>query len=888
VDYSRGDLVSALSRFKESLKLSTDIGNAKVEIQSRLFLGYIYSTSGEIVAAKKQFNASLLRSRDIGNRLYEALCLTAIGTALSAIGDEEAAITKHREAMEMFRVIGDTQSEAVSLNGIGQAYQNLNENRAALLHYERALRLFQDNGNMDLASAVLYQIAKVYDSAGDARQAETLYRRAIRVSRFARKKRILIYALKDLAALHISKGRKPIALVEFWKALRFYESIGDRRGQTLALNNIGDLHFAAGQQSRALLYYKRALPLSKHAADRSLEVSTLYKIATAEKILGLWQESLSTVGESIKLIEDLRANVASPDFRLSYFSNQRRQYEFYIDLLMQEQPGMDWSEKALLASENARARSLREMIAEVGGYKQQALKPEITKRRRELEELLGAAGENQPDLSQTNHVAARVELLRTEYKELQAQQSRPPVDLLTQPKGLSIAQMQAELKDGNTLLLEYALGNERSYVWSLSGSSLNSYTLPNRMTLERAARELYSLLTARQGFNSRLQSNYHDRVNAADAQYFQKAIALSRMLLGPVAHELGNKRLIIVSDGMLQHVPFDALPLPDSEKDPVNNPADAPLVISRHEVVNLPSIATLAAIRSHRREPSASKDIVALLADPVFSLSDERVTANMTELVPSSSIIPAVFGGVAPKRPTASLVRLIHTSGEVESIAAIAPGNTWIAKGFAANREMVLSDRLREYKIVHFATHGVINTEHPELSGLVLSMLKPDGSRANGYLQLHDIYNLRLSADLTVLSACETALGKDVNGEGLIGLTRAFMNAGSRSVVASLWKVDDRATATLMKHFYAKMLNEGLAPAAALRSAKEIVRQEPAWRAPYYWAGFIIQGEYLESIPVQRDPGDVHAPLLALALLAIAAFIWIKCSRMPQMGRKHA
>jgi CHAT domain-containing protein len=153
---------------------------------------------------------------------------------------------------------------------------------------------------------------------------------------------------------------------------------------------------------------------------------------------------------------------------------------------------------------------------------------------------------------------------------------------------------------------------------------------------------------------------------------------------------------------------------------------------------------------------------------------------------------------------------------------------------------------------VHFVTHGFLNTERPELSGIVLTMVNRDGSRADGFMPLQDIYGLKLSADLTVLSACDTALGKSIKGEGLVGLTRGFMFAGSRSVVASLWKVDDRATAVLMAHFYKAMLQEGMPPAAALRSAKEKLRQQKEWSAPFYWAGFVLQGEYNQRILVNR------------------------------------
>jgi CHAT domain-containing protein len=176
---------------------------------------------------------------------------------------------------------------------------------------------------------------------------------------------------------------------------------------------------------------------------------------------------------------------------------------------------------------------------------------------------------------------------------------------------------------------------------------------------------------------------------------------------------------------------------------------------------------------------------------------------------------------------------------------AIAPAGAGMeAIDFKASRMTALSPELSQYRIVHFATHGVLDDKYPDLSGIVLSLVDEQGQRQDGFLRLHDIYNLNLPCDLVVLSACQTGLGKEVKGEGLIGLTRGFMYAGAARVVASLWKVDDRATSELMKRFYRRMLREGMSPAAALRTAQIEMQGQKQWRSPYYWAGFVLQGEW--------------------------------------------
>jgi CHAT domain-containing protein len=460
--------------------------------------------------------------------------------------------------------------------------------------------------------------------------------------------------------------------------------------------------------------------------------------------------------------------------------------------LDQQQPGKGFAAQALLVSERARARSLAELV----------------------------------------------------LKQQKRRSDEPGQSLV-----LSIDRLQAQLHDGNTLLLEYALGDERSYVWAATENSVKGYVLPAKASLEQSARAVYEALTMRQPTDLGIDESYQSRVIAADKKYEEEAMKLSRMLLEPVAHELGNKRLIIVAEGALQHVPFEALPIPGKRS------SDS-LLISQHEVVSLPSMSVLAAIRSTNGRHLSQTNAIAVFADPVF---DGR-----------------------------GWIRLTHSLEEADEIARAAPASTLIANGFAASRENVLEERLAQYRIVHFATHGFIDTQHPERSGIVLSMAKPDGTPENGYLQLNDIYNLKLSADLTVLSACDTALGKDMQGEGLIGLTRGFMSAGSKSVVASLWKVDDRATAALMKHFYDMMLHDGMPPAAALRSAKEIVRRQPGWSAPYYWAGFVLQGEYLDRIQLD-DERSVQPLGSFLSALLIATLIFIQHRRRRgQIDREHA
>jgi CHAT domain-containing protein/tetratricopeptide (TPR) repeat protein len=877
VNYSKGNLVKSLADFEHALKIFSEVGDRSGEARVHLFQGYIAGGIGEPEKAIAEISQALVLYQAVADKTGEGLSLTALGLSHSIRQDEEHAINLHREARDIFRAIGDQQSEAITLNALGQSYENLSEYPTALENYRKALRLFQNNGGLDLASVSLFKVATIYRLAGDPKQALEYYEQCLRLSRTARKSRTEVNALTDVAQIYALQGSREQTVRQYRKILKFYAATSDRRGQAAALNNLGDFLLRLGEKKPALDSYKQALPLSEAAGDQSMLISTLYNIARADRDLGALDDALSYIKKSIKIIEDLRANVTSPDFRTSSFAGVHKQYDLCIDILMQLdrlRPGQGFAANALLASENARARSLIDILTEAGTDIRQDAAPALLERERELQGLLRSQARYQMELSlseknqvETEEVARQINELKTEYQETQAQlrDQNPRLLTLVQPAPLSLVQIQAELRDGNTILLEYALGDERSYLWAVTSDSLYSYELPSRATLETAGQEVYKLLTARQAIGEKIDVGYQARVEASDRMYYDKALNLSRMLLGQVVEQLGTRRMVVVSEGMLQYIPFDALPTPQqptSKRNVIETPTQnseylSPL-IATHEIVTLPSISTLAAIRRERRRASSPNKIVAVLADPVFSTNDDRVQDGKPDAAIAFS--GAAQSGSQPvlrdfevRLRNGGAMRLVHASEEADAILEAAPRGTGMAaKGFDARRETAMSSLVGEYKIVHFATHGFLNSEHPELSGIVLSMVNTDGNKTNGLMPLNDIYRLNLSADLVVLSACDTALGKDIQGEGLVGLTRGFMSAGSKSVVASLWKVDDRATAILMAEFYKSMLQDGLTPAAALRSAKQRLRQDKAWSAPYFWAGFVLQGEYTEHIAVDR------------------------------------
>jgi CHAT domain-containing protein len=516
--------------------------------------------------------------------------------------------------------------------------------------------------------------------------------------------------------------------------------------------------------------------------------------------------------------------------------------------------------------ERSRARGLLETLAAAHIDIRNGVDPALLDQEKLLQAEIAAKANRRAELLSEKDIANAEQQLASVNKEIadlvsqyedvegQIRSTSPGYAALRQPKTLSAKEVQEQLLDPETVLLEYSLGDERSHVFAVTQESVLAYELPKRSEIEDGVRRVYDLLMAR---NNRPKGETDDqrqkRVAQADVEYPSAAARLSQMVLGPVAGQLKGRRLLIVCDGALHYLPFAALPLPQQP--------DVPL-IAEHEVISLPSISAVALLRQERMGRKKAARAVAVLADPVFDSQDLRVAGGPSRHDRGQSATGENRGAQPQQEGADSLlsdqltrstadVSLVHlprlqrSREEAQSILATIPaGQGMLALDFTASRATATAPGLSRYRIVHFATHGLLNSKHPELSGLVLSLVNKDGTPQNGFLGLQDIYNLNLPADLVVLSACQTALGKTIQGEGVVGLTRGFMYAGATRVVASLWEISDQATARLMATFYRSMEQKRMRPAAALRAAQIEMWRQKRWSSPYYWAAFQIQGEW--------------------------------------------
>jgi CHAT domain-containing protein len=657
--------------------------------------------------------------------------------------------------------------------------------------------------------------------------------------------------------LSLILGELQKALDYFEQALKIRRTVGDRYGEASSLHKVGTIYAKLRKADLALEYYNQALELSRTLRYQTRETEILLSIARHDRDGGNILEAARQVETALNIIESTRTKVASQGLRSSYLASKRAFYELYIDLLMQmhrSQPSRGYDAAALNASERARARSLLDILTESRADIREGIDPALLERERLLQQQLSAKSERLTRLLGGKHteeqkITASKELqgVLNDYRDIQEKiRARSPhYAALTQPQPLSLKEIQ-QLLDEDTVLLEYALGEERSYLWAVTTTTIRSFELPRRAEIEPAARRVYELLAAQ-----------------TDNLYPEALANLSQILLSPAADQLGKKRLLIVSEGTLQYIPFAALPVPERRVEvPHRRVSSSPRLratstplIQDHEIVSLPSASVLGVLRRELGGRKSAPKPLAVLADPVFERNDQRVRGTIkaqqgeeqhqTEKASEKTAPPSDLQRATRELSLTRFDRLVLSRREADLISALASsGQPLKALDFAANRATATSPELGQYRILHFATHSLLNNQQPELSGIVLSLVDEQGRPQDGFLRLYEIYNLKLEADLVVLSACQTALGKEIKGEGLVGLTRGFMYAGTPRVVASLWKVSDEATAELMKRFYQKMLKDGLRPAAALRAAQVSMSKEKPWTPAYYWAGFVLQGEW--------------------------------------------
>lgn len=801
-----GDLRTAVGYLEEALPLKKTLSSPNSYATSLYNLANAHAKLDDYDKARAQFAEALAIFQQTAFARGQAYVLTALGHLALNTGDEAKAETFFRQAQVQWQAASDQQGEVFALNALGDVAARRSQFRQAIELHRQALAISRTDKLPREEERTLGYLSDAYYEEADA------------------------YHEENDAASSLEQASLELDLIG---------KIGDPEGEARARYQQGRAWRRLRENDRAQEALDQALESYQSLGMRTGAADTLYELAALDRDRGRLAEANARMAKAIDLVDATGAGAGSAESRMLFAAAHRKSYDLAIDLAMRAHDNA----KAFELSERARARTFVDLIRGARLDVRQGVDAALLERERNIQESLNEKQARLTRLLTESHNSGTAAQAKKEidglvesYESVEAEirGTSPRYAALLEPHTLSLADVQHELPDAQTSLAEFWLGEERSYAWLVTKTECRGFELPARREIEALARRAYSALTARNLMRDETPEQMQARVGAADREFAQVSAELSRILLGQALGKMtglsGARRLWVVSDGALEYLPFAALPAPGST---------APLVAS-YTIARLPSASVLAEVRQQVSARKPAPRAVAVFADPVFQADDERVVKSQAASHPSAEVPRG-----AEDVDLATLPRLWFSRREADAVAALAPrGAVREALDFDASREEAQKPALADYRVLHFATHAFLDSRHPELSGLVLSMVDREGHPLDGFLRLNEIYNLKLNADLVVLSGCQTALGQEVRSEGLIGLTRGFMYAGAPQVLASLWDVRDRATAEFMSRFYQPLLGRHLAPEAALRSAQLAMMKDPRWSQPYYWAAFTMQGAH--------------------------------------------
>lgn len=847
------------------------------------------------------FEGAGAKFRFAGDKKNEAIAVSSIGSCYGRLGNWGKAIEIQRQALDMYRKLPQDKDLIFFMSNLANAYLHNYQPQEALELLTEAAGLATLRGDAVNESGVLGSIGKVYEDSGDIAKAIAYYTRSLEKANINQFPNPILTALLSLGTANSILGDNKAAIGYFERAIEISRQHNSKKMEAAALTNLADCLAILGEIEKAESLLNEALAIDRSLADRMAEAGALKTFAQVRLKAGKADDAIEMLRQAreiflslqaqrgvadlslllanayeqkgdlaaaqtnasaaIDMIEKMRSGFRTAELRDTFSQNLQRFYAAYVRILMEREkrePGKGFAQSAFQASEAARARGLINLLAESNADIRKGVDRSLLEKEAELKDLLSARFENLTKILSRNAKPEIAGVLKNEIDEIRTQHERvleqirtasPRYAALTQPKTLSLAEIQTEVLDRDSVLLEYHLGAKTSYLWIVTPTSFESVELPPADTIERSARDLYSAMTARNNeVKFETAAERDARIARSDKALVQTSQELSAMIIGRASRTLGAKRVLVVADGALQYVPFAALPLPNAG---FPRPAATRYLIENNEIVSLPSASALSVLRKETDGRPQVTRSVAVLADPIFDKKDERFQAlsGRRKAAQTKDLLAGLSrrqtrSAVSDLRDGLDLKRLPFTRREADLITAVAPAGQkekWL--DFDASRATATSSRLSDFRYVHFATHGLINDKEPELSGLVFSTVDEKGKDIDGFLRVGDIYGLKLPSEMIVLSGCRTGLGQNIKGEGMIGMTRAFMYAGAKRVTVSLWDINDEATSQLMANLYREMFVRKQSPAAALRLAQTAMIKDRRWSNPYYWATFVLQGE---------------------------------------------
>lgn len=815
--WREGNLDEAMDQYNKALSLAETTNKKLLMSQILGNMGLIYWNQGDSAKALEYYEKSNVIDREIGARGDESVNLFNMAILHMEGGEFEEAQDLYQKSLDMARELGDRGLEGVCLEGLGNVYKNFGNFDVALEYYKKSVKIAEEIGEKRAAAYAYRSMGELYSDGRDPKLALNYFQKALQINQEIGEKRGVGIVLDCISQLYWSTGKYDLSLENSAEALKIYESIGARGQYTWVNRMIGLAHQGKGELQEAETAFSKSIDFARESGRRDDLWQSLYAKGDVLKTLGKNDEALGLIKESIAVLEHLRSEVNTAEQRTEYFQSKIKVYNDAIQILIAKQN----LPEAFEYVQQSKARGFLDMLAEARVNQEDILTADLRDRKKKDDNNLRKIQQNiESEYEKETVDRSKIASLEKQRNELELEYSNLILEIRKQdprfadvqyPEPLKLSEAQA-LLDPNSVLLEYSIGDSSSWVFAITADSAAAFEVPSGKKLDDQIHDFREVLLKPDVTFQTLEQSHSKYVTQAQTLYSE--------LIHPAEAILkGKQRILLATDGALSYLPFESL-LTKNVTSKTIQFENLPYLVRDYEIYYVPSATVLASVIKNNHQKNDQPKQLLALADPWLKNGSKEIAAVRG------------WGTLGP---------LPNARTEVQNIANLYPKDqVTVFEGKEASEKNFKQSDLQEYKRIHFASHGLIDEDKPEFSALVLS--GDEKGSEDGYLTMREVFDLKLNADLVVLSACKTGLGKEVRGEGVTGISRAFLCAGTPSVLVSLWDVYDRSTADFMASFYKNMETKNMSKSAALREARLQMIASKKFSHPYYWAPFVLIG----------------------------------------------
>ncbi|MCK4944487.1 MAG: CHAT domain-containing protein, partial [Candidatus Aminicenantes bacterium] len=873
INWNFGNFKLAMEYYRKALIISREIGNITSEASTLRNIGYVHSRLNHYSKALSCYNQSLKIARSYSNKPLEVGYLADIANIHWMKGDYQRALEYNQRALRIFlnvenkNNVGNRYNESKALKGIGHIYWKIGDYAKALEYYIRALKVNRKRVNKEKESQILVDIGNIHNNIGDYSKALKYLKKTLEIQREIKVKSAEGVTLGNMGRVYLNQKKYSLSLKYFQKALKIAQEMGNKRNEGNRLVGIASVYLNLGDYQKSLKILNQSLKLAKETDNKDIEAFIFCKkgylfnrlnnfseslkcyynaLALGENLKsaktiwdsysglgslnekqGKYKNALICYRKSIKVIEKMRSQLQIKEFKSGFLENKIKVYESTVNLLVklhETQSEKEYDEESFYFVERAKARAFLDSLKESKTSISQSLSPELREEEHRIVKEISKIQTKlmKPGLSDSERKEF-IKKLGTEEENyqhliLKIKSNNPEYANLVYPQFLKLEIIQKILLDKKSALMEYFIGEKNSFLFFLTRDNFSIHRLSEGNLIQDMVEDYIDLLA-----NTEVRKF---RAYAAGKKIYQE-------LISPVKDKLVNfNKVIIVPDGNLHYLPFEALIIPDSS-------SKNKYLVEDLQISYAPSASSLLNLKKRKKELNPRMDFLAF-ADPVYTFKKKPGKEKKADWIFREFCLDQGF----------NLSPLQYSGEEVKQIAKlIKKENREIYTRQDAREENLKKITLSDFKIIHFATHGLFDEKIPQRSSIVLTL--DEDPKEDGFFQVREIYNSKLNSDLVVLSACQTGKGKLEKGEGVSGLSRAFLYAGAQSVLVSLWNVNDKATSKFMEYLY-KYLIAGKSKKEALQKAKiRMIRSK--YNHPFYWAAFVLIGDGESSVKINKS-----------------------------------